>query len=119
MVPYCGKRYRVLRRVNRVIDPRSRKMISLRENSLILDGVICGGEARRFCPRAVYTFRRDIWLNKVPESQPESQPACAHAQRSFINRLASLAQPSLAASIARALRVLARKFRPETLKTST
>ena len=119
MVPYCGKRYRVLRRVNRVIDPRSRKMISLRENSLILDGVICGGEARRFCPRAVYTFWRDIWLNKVPESQPESQPACAHAQRSFINRLASLAQPSLAASIARALRVLARKFRPETLKTST
>jgi hypothetical protein len=41
-------------------------MVFLRDNCLILDGVICRGENRRFCPRANYTFWRDIWVNKVP-----------------------------------------------------
>ena len=81
MAPYCGKRYRVLKRVGRIIDPRSRKMIDLHGNCLILDGVVCGGEMRRFCPRAGHTFWRDVWLEKVcePPTNLERAPRPAAA----------------------------------------
>lgn len=65
MSRYCDKQYRVLRRVTKIIDPASREMISLRGNSVILDGVVCTGKMRRFCPRMVYTYWRDVSLKKV------------------------------------------------------
>jgi hypothetical protein len=72
MSRYCEKQYRVLRRVTK-IDPASREMISLRGNSVILDGVLCTGKMRRFCPRMVYTYWRDVWLKKVtPQERPNS-----------------------------------------------
>lgn len=71
MVPYCEGQYRVLRRVDKIVDPRTGKMVFLGGNCVILDGVACTGRDRRFCPRAVYWFWRDLWLSKVRE------PACA------------------------------------------
>ena len=68
MVPYCGGQYRVLRRVAKIIRPDTGKMISLGENCVILDGVVCTGIMKRFCPRKVYTYWRDIWLTKLPET---------------------------------------------------
>lgn len=65
MVPYCGKEYRVAKRVNRIISPDTGKMLKLGGNCVILDSVVCTGEMRRFCPRMVYTYWRDIWLTKV------------------------------------------------------
>lgn len=65
MVHYCGKRARVARRVTRIIDPASRRMVVLRGISVILDGVVCTGEMRRFCPRMIYTYWRDVWLTKI------------------------------------------------------
>jgi hypothetical protein len=70
MVPYCGKQYRVLRRVMNVINPRTRELVSMGGRCVILDGVVCTGRIKRFCPRMVYQYWRDVWLTKVPE--PES-----------------------------------------------
>lgn len=72
MVPYCGKEYRVVKRVNRIISPDTGKMLKLGGNCVILDGVVCTGEMRRFCPRMVYTYWRDIWLTKVGRAGPRS-----------------------------------------------
>jgi hypothetical protein len=65
MVGYCGHRARVLARVNRIIDERTRKMIEINSDCLILDGVYCRGDFNQFCPRAIYSFWREIWLKKV------------------------------------------------------
>jgi hypothetical protein len=65
MVPYCGGEYRVVKRVNRIISPETGKMLRLGGNCVILDGVVCTGDVRRFCPRMVYTYWRDIWLTRV------------------------------------------------------
>lgn len=65
MVPYCGGEYRVVKRVNRIISPETGRMLRLGGNCVILDGVVCTGEVRRFCPRMVYTYWRDIWLTRV------------------------------------------------------
>jgi len=76
MTPNCGKAYRVVRRVHKIIDPRTRKLIQLTGNSVILEGVVCSGKMRRFCPRMVYTFWRDIWLTPLePAESPAQTPS--------------------------------------------
>jgi hypothetical protein len=68
MVPYCGKTYRVLRRVEKLVDERTGKMISPPTACIVLDGVVCGGclsSYRLFCPRSIYSYWREIWLRRV------------------------------------------------------
>ena len=65
MVGYCGRRMRVLSRVNRIIDERSGKMCELNSDCLILEGAYCRGGFNQFCPRGIYSFWREIWLKKV------------------------------------------------------
>lgn len=67
-VPYCGKTYRVLSRVNRIIDERTGKMREMQTPCVILDSVICQSrysECRLFCPRSIYSYWREIWLERV------------------------------------------------------
>jgi hypothetical protein len=71
MVPYCGTEQRVLARVERIIDERSGKMISMSKDCIILEGVTCQAlysEKRLFCPRALYPFWREIWLERTAEA---------------------------------------------------
>lgn len=68
MLPYCNRRFRVLRRVERIIDDKSGKLLRFSNDCLILDGVTCSGDfsyKRRFCPRAIYPYWREIWLKRV------------------------------------------------------
>ena len=65
MVGYCGRRMRVLSRVNRIIDERSGKMSELNSDCLILEGAYCRGGFNQFCPRGIYSFWREIWLKRV------------------------------------------------------
>ena len=61
MVPYCGGRYRVKDRVERIIDERTGQMIEIASDCLILDGVVCSGgvqHRRWFCPREIYPYWR-------------------------------------------------------------
>jgi hypothetical protein len=86
MVRYCGNVYRVLARVDRVIEESTGRMISLTNDCIILDDVVCRAEysARRlFCPRSLYPFWREIWLERVDvaEPAPVMAPACAGATR--------------------------------------
>ena len=67
-VPYCGGTYRILRRVDIIINERSGKMRSMKTPSFILDSVICESrysECRLFCPRSIYAYWREIWLERV------------------------------------------------------
>ena len=67
MVPYCGRTYRVLKRVTRILDEKTGKMQELKNPCIILDGVVCEArysECRLFCPRAIYSYWREIWLKE-------------------------------------------------------
>jgi hypothetical protein len=69
MVAYCGGEYRVLRRVTQIINERTGKMMQLPGDCIILDGVVCKGYLSRnrlFCPRSIYPYWREIWLERVP-----------------------------------------------------
>jgi hypothetical protein len=70
MLPYCGQTHRVKRHIERFIDETTGEMIELKTDAVILDGVICRGfrsENRWFCPRAIYPWWREAWLERVED----------------------------------------------------
>jgi hypothetical protein len=70
-VPYCGGRYRVRSLVDRIVDEKTGKMMRFKTASVVLDGVwcqACYSDRRMFCPRSIYPYWREIWLERVDES---------------------------------------------------
>ena len=68
LVPYCGGTYRVLKRVTRILDEKTGKMEEMKSPCIILDSVVCEArysECRMFCPRSIYPYWREIWLERV------------------------------------------------------
>lgn len=69
MLRFCAKgTYRVLSRVDTIIDEKSGKMLRMPNPCLILDGVTCSGNIskdRLFCPRNVYPYWHEIWLERA------------------------------------------------------
>jgi hypothetical protein len=61
MLPYCGKRYRVANRMQKMILEESGKMIQLKD-TVVLDGVTCEAWG---CQRSNLQFWREIWLKRV------------------------------------------------------
>lgn len=61
MLPYCGKRYRVANRLNKMILEETGKMIQL-QNTVVLEGVTCEAWG---CQRSNLQFWREIWLKRV------------------------------------------------------
>jgi len=78
MFPYCGsgKSYRVRRRVEKIIDERSGRMIDLKNECIALEGVVCSGDyvpGRFFCPRGYYPYWRECWLKRADSPAPGSE----------------------------------------------
>jgi len=75
-VPYCGQTHRVLQHVTRIVNERTGKIQEMKTPCVILDSVICRSrysECRLFCPRSIYPYWREIWLERVgPE--PNAAP---------------------------------------------
>jgi hypothetical protein len=69
MAQHCGKRFRVRRRVERIIDEGTGRMLHFRKTACItLEGVVCTGDrATRvwFCRKDLYPFWREAWLRRV------------------------------------------------------
>ncbi len=73
MFPYCGHSARVKRRVERFVDEKTGRMVELATDAYILDDVVCKGfrsDGRWFCPRAIYPWWREAWLEPVEGDAP-------------------------------------------------
>ncbi len=73
-VPYCGGTYRVARRVSRILDEKTGKLVKMKTESIVLEGVYCQSRysyCRMFCPRSIDSYWREIWLERVP---PNGEP---------------------------------------------
>ena len=71
MLPACGKRYRVRRRVEKIIDERTGRMLRMKHDCIVLDGFVCTGDRshrRWFCAREIYPYWREAWLRRVEGS---------------------------------------------------
>jgi hypothetical protein len=65
MLKYCGTQARVLRRVEQIIDEPTGKMLRFDNDCIILEGVICSADFHQYCPRSIYPYWREIWLERV------------------------------------------------------
>jgi hypothetical protein len=68
MAPYCGGTYQVLKRVTKIINEKTGKMQEMKAPCIILDSVVCQArysECRLFCPRSIYPYWREIWLERI------------------------------------------------------
>jgi len=67
MLTYCGGIYRVLHRVNRIIDEKTGKMLNMKYPCIVLQGVACRSDYHRLCPRAIYHYWRENWLKRAAD----------------------------------------------------
>jgi hypothetical protein len=68
MAAYCGKVFRVRQRISRIVNEPDGKMLVFKNECITLDGVVCSGELslrRWFCPREIYPYWRECWLERV------------------------------------------------------
>jgi hypothetical protein len=86
MLPYCGGSYRVKARIERIVDDRTGRMIEIKRDCVVLEGVVCSGErspARWLCPRAITPYWREAWLLRVDgpgEAEPSGPSESASAR---------------------------------------
>jgi hypothetical protein len=68
MLGFCGKQFRVIGRVARLIDEKTGRLLELKNDCVILEGLYCSGvdkRSRLFCPRAPYYYWREAWLRRT------------------------------------------------------
>ena len=63
MVPHCGKRYRVLKRLELMFDEYHRSQRRMK-NTVLLEGVVCQG-AGLGCDRSCFLYWREMWLCRI------------------------------------------------------
>jgi hypothetical protein len=68
MAQFCEGRFKVERRVERLIDERTGKMLTMKSPCIVLEGVVCSSDysdRRLFCPRQIPSYFREIWLRRA------------------------------------------------------
>jgi hypothetical protein len=68
MVRYCGRTARVRSRVQMLLDEDTGKMVHIKSDCIILEGVTCTADYHRLCPRGIYPYWREIWLEKISQA---------------------------------------------------
>jgi hypothetical protein len=78
MLPFCNGVFRVEKRITRIIDQQSGKMVELGNDCIVLENIFCSGErsvGRWFCPRQSLPFWRECWLERVASADDGPLPS--------------------------------------------
>lgn len=67
MMPYCGTTRRVDRRVQRIIDDLTGRMLRPNGDCIALEGAVCRGLYHGLCTRQTDTYWREAWLSRDVE----------------------------------------------------
>ncbi len=84
MATECGKRFRVRRRLSRIIEESSGRMLNFKNDCIELEGPLCRGDrshGRWFCAREIYPYWREVWLKRAPAPVTESAVAASAADK--------------------------------------
>jgi len=65
MLKFCGRRFRVYKRVNKIIVESTGKVRAMRSPTVLLEGVLCNGLTHGGCDRSCFCFWREAWLRRV------------------------------------------------------
>jgi len=64
MRKFCGKRYRVYKRLERMLLECTGEYRKIK-NTVLLEEVFCDGEEWYGCDRTCFHFWREVWLKRV------------------------------------------------------
>jgi len=64
MWKYCGRRFRVLKRMERLLVERTGTMRNLKD-TVLLEGTTCDGSAHEGCDATCQHLWRELWLRRV------------------------------------------------------
>ncbi len=81
MMQYCGRRFVVLSRVEKIIMETTAKMLDI-SDTVILEAAACDGCFHRGCARNHYFHWREIWLKRV--NDPAWGPPSAGRENPFL-----------------------------------
>jgi hypothetical protein len=65
MARFCGRTARVARRVDRIVDEKTGRLLVMQNPCIVLEGVVCEGAYNLSCPRKIPSYWREIWLERV------------------------------------------------------
>jgi hypothetical protein len=63
-----GKIFKVRDRVTKIIGERTQEMVHMKTPCIVLESVVCQARyssCRVFCPKEMYPYWREIWLERV------------------------------------------------------
>lgn len=65
MRKYCGKRFRVYKRLEKILIETTGELRTIKIPTVILEAVFCDGSAHSGCDRSCFCFWRETWLKRV------------------------------------------------------
>lgn len=65
MRKYCGQKFKVFKRVNRMMLESTGELRTIRRPTYYLEGVYCDGGFHEGCDRSCFLLWREEWLRKV------------------------------------------------------
>jgi len=75
MQKFCGRKFRVYKRLNRIMIESTGEIRNIK-NTVLLDGVMC--EDLYDCDRSCFHFWREAWLSRVTEDQSPHDSGAKH-----------------------------------------
>lgn len=75
MATHCGQSFRVSQRLRKLMNEKTGKLMVLKNECLILEGIECIGMYAKpiYCPRSSYLYWRELWLERV-NNPPHAAP---------------------------------------------
>ncbi len=65
MVKFCGKKFKVYKKVERIVLESTGEMRKIMSPTVFLEGVYCDGEFHDGCDRSCFCYWREIWLKRI------------------------------------------------------
>lgn len=66
MRQFCGKKFRVHKKVNRILLESTEEIRKVK-NTVLLEGVMCDGHVQCGCDRSCFYYWREAWLRRAEE----------------------------------------------------
>lgn len=66
MMKFCGRRFRVYKRLENIILEATGELRKIKTPTVLLEGVFCDGSTHGKCDRSCFCFWREAWLKRVP-----------------------------------------------------
>jgi hypothetical protein len=65
MTKFCGKKFRVYKKVEKIMLESTNEIRKIMSPTVFLEGVLCDGEFHNGCDRACFCYWREVWLKRI------------------------------------------------------